>query len=97
MVITLQIESEVASVLKMIADVYTTFGFTYELALSTRPAKYIGQLEVWDRAEAALRQGSVKLKSLLCDQKFWRKKQQILIAKKKKTSFGERWSRIHYR
>ncbi len=32
------------------------FGLTYKLALSTRPATYLGSLEVWDRAEASLTQ-----------------------------------------
>jgi threonyl-tRNA synthetase len=35
-------------------DVYTTFGMTYKLELSTRPKKALGEKELWDRAEAAL-------------------------------------------
>jgi threonyl-tRNA synthetase len=34
--------------------VYDTFGMTYKLELSTRPAKALGDKELWDRAEAAL-------------------------------------------
>ena len=30
------------------------FGLTYKLALSTRPTTFLGSLDVWDRAEAAL-------------------------------------------
>ncbi|MCL7034358.1 hypothetical protein MKW94_005362 [Papaver nudicaule] len=35
-------------------EVYDIFGFTFELELSTRPEKYIGEIEVWDKAEGAL-------------------------------------------
>lgn len=37
-------------------DVYSLFGFTYNLVLSTRPEKFLGTIEVWDQAEAALAQ-----------------------------------------
>ena len=40
--------------LDMLAEVYEVFGLTYKLALSTRPKGYLGTLEMWDRAEAAL-------------------------------------------
>ena len=53
-----QVQREVASVLQMVRDVYEVFGFTFELALSTRPAKFIGSTETWDLAENALRQGT---------------------------------------
>ncbi|RMG97209.1 MAG: threonine--tRNA ligase [Deltaproteobacteria bacterium] len=50
-----QVESEVASVLEMVAHCYETFGFDdVRVELSTRPEKYLGALEDWDRAEAAL-------------------------------------------
>jgi threonyl-tRNA synthetase len=49
-----QIESEVQGVLDMLEAVYGVFGFQYSLALSTRPARYMGEVEVWDRAEKAL-------------------------------------------
>lgn len=51
-----QIEAEVAGVLDMIQECYQTFGFSFELVLSTRPEKFLGQLEVWDQAEVALAQ-----------------------------------------
>jgi threonyl-tRNA synthetase len=35
-------------------DVYTTFGMTYKLELSTRPKKALGEVELWNRAEKAL-------------------------------------------
>jgi threonyl-tRNA synthetase len=34
--------------------VYGIFGFTFSLELSTRPEKYLGDVETWDRAEASL-------------------------------------------
>lgn len=49
-----QIESEVVAALNFMKDVYDTFGMSYKLELSTRPAKALGDIELWDRAEAAL-------------------------------------------
>ena len=49
-----QVLKEVSSVLAMLAEVYKVFGLTYKLALSTRPEGYLGTLEQWDAAEAAL-------------------------------------------
>lgn len=49
-----QIESEVLGALNFMKDVYDTFGMTYRLELSTRPKKALGELELWERAEAAL-------------------------------------------
>ena len=45
---------EVSAVLEMLSEVYAVFGLTYKLALSTRPEGYLGQLDQWDKAEAAL-------------------------------------------
>lgn len=49
-----QIEKEIALALKIIDEVYEVFGFQYDIELSTRPADYMGDLELWDQAEAAL-------------------------------------------
>lgn len=49
-----QIESEVIELISFIDRMYSMFGLTYNIELSTRPEKYIGEIEVWDRAEAAL-------------------------------------------
>ncbi|KAI7757002.1 hypothetical protein M8C21_003379, partial [Ambrosia artemisiifolia] len=49
-----QIKAEVKSVLEFISYAYNIFGFTFELKLSTRPEKYLGDLETWDKAEKAL-------------------------------------------
>lgn len=49
-----QIEEEVKGSLEFMKSVYTTFGMTYKLELSTRPKKALGDVALWDRAEAAL-------------------------------------------
>jgi threonyl-tRNA synthetase len=50
-----QIESEVVRLINFIDRIYKVFGLTYSIELSTRPEKkYIGDIEVWNRSEAAL-------------------------------------------
>ena len=50
-----QIESEVVRLINFIDRVYSVFGLSYAIELSTRPEKkYIGSVEIWDKAEAAL-------------------------------------------
>ena len=50
-----QIESEVTSCIKIVYDIYSTFGFqNIQVKLSTRPEKRIGADDMWDRAEAGL-------------------------------------------
>lgn len=49
-----QIEAEVIGSLEFMKSVYTTFGMSYKLELSTRPKKALGDMALWDRAEAAL-------------------------------------------
>ncbi|CDS08721.1 hypothetical protein LRAMOSA10082 [Lichtheimia ramosa] len=53
-----QIASEIASCLSFVDRVYKAFKFPhYELTLSTRPeSNYMGSLEEWNNAEAALKQ-----------------------------------------
>lgn len=55
-----QIESEIKGCLDFLRTVYTVFGFTFKLNLSTRPEKFLGEPEVWDQAEKVVR-GSVGL------------------------------------
>lgn len=51
-----QIGEQISQVIKFIVNMYKTFGFhDYKMELSTRPEKYIGTLEMWDRAENALK------------------------------------------
>eukprot|EP00246_Nothoceros_aenigmaticus_P001908 TRINITY_DN12591_c0_g1_i1.p1 TRINITY_DN12591_c0_g1~~TRINITY_DN12591_c0_g1_i1.p1 ORF type:complete len:679 (-),score=146.34 TRINITY_DN12591_c0_g1_i1:142-1911(-) len=49
-----QVLDEVKGTLDFMEYAYTIFGFTFELALSTRPEKYLGDPATWDRAEKAL-------------------------------------------
>jgi threonyl-tRNA synthetase len=50
-----QIASEVEGLLRLVQDVYRDFGLSYAAKLSTRPEKFIGEIALWDHAEAALR------------------------------------------
>ncbi|KAL0799743.1 hypothetical protein Bca101_054918 [Brassica carinata] len=50
-----QVSGELKRALEFVDYVYTKFGFTYyDLKLSTRPEKYLGDLATWDRAERDL-------------------------------------------
>ena len=49
-----QIEQEIALALKIIDEVYKIFGFEYGVELSTRPDDFMGEIELWDEAEASL-------------------------------------------
>lgn len=49
-----QVKAEVSSFLKMLGEVYKVFGLEYSLALSTRPEGYLGEIELWEKAEKAL-------------------------------------------
>ncbi len=51
-----QIEEEVIGVLDLMILFLSTFGFDdYEIYLSTRPDKFVGDADVWDRATDALK------------------------------------------
>ncbi|XP_040569229.1 threonine--tRNA ligase 1, cytoplasmic isoform X3 [Lepeophtheirus salmonis] len=49
-----QIKDEMKGALDFLKAVYHTFGFSYNLALSTRPEKFMGDPSVWDQAEKDL-------------------------------------------
>ena len=50
-----QIGEEVSRIIRLYDEVYSIFGLNYHIELSTRPEEnYIGDIEVWDRAEADL-------------------------------------------
>jgi threonyl-tRNA synthetase len=51
-----QLHEEISSIIAFVKDVMSLFGFEYELEISTRPEKYIGTLETWDKAEEALKE-----------------------------------------
>lgn len=49
-----QIEREIEQVLSLVHDIYSSFGFQYKVELSTRPEKYMGELDKWNAAEESL-------------------------------------------
>jgi threonyl-tRNA synthetase len=50
-----QIEEEYERIFEICDRFYDVFGLSYRLRLSTRPDDFLGELETWERAEAALR------------------------------------------
>jgi threonyl-tRNA synthetase len=51
-----QLDAELESFIAMTREVYSAFGFDQiEVTLQTRPKKFLGRLELWEAAEAALR------------------------------------------
>jgi threonyl-tRNA synthetase len=57
-----QIADEVARFVKLLDKVYAAFGLKYQAKLSTRPPQRIGTDDLWDRAEAALKQALETMK-----------------------------------
>ncbi|CCF56422.1 hypothetical protein KAFR_0B01230 [Kazachstania africana CBS 2517] len=49
-----QIESEIENIFDFLKFVYGVFGFEFKMELSTRPEKYVGELETWNAAEKKL-------------------------------------------
>ncbi len=49
-----QIEGEITNVMKLVDEVYKTFGLSYTVELSTMPESHIGEVEEWEQAETAL-------------------------------------------
>lgn len=49
-----QIEQEIANIFEFLKYIYGVFGFEFKMELSTRPEKYVGELETWNNAEAKL-------------------------------------------
>ncbi|MDA9668082.1 threonine--tRNA ligase [Pseudomonadota bacterium] len=57
-----QIESETASFIALLSNIYTDLGFdTFDIKLSTRPEVRVGSDEVWDKSENALESAIKKL------------------------------------
>nr|XP_054113166.1 threonine--tRNA ligase 2, cytoplasmic isoform X1 [Callithrix jacchus] len=46
-----QIEEEIKGCLQFLQSVYSTFGFSFQLNLSTRPENFLGEIEMWNEAE----------------------------------------------
>ena len=55
-----QIESEIINLMHLISEVYSLFGFTYTVELSTRPEDSMGSDEDWNLAEGALKKALEK-------------------------------------
>jgi threonyl-tRNA synthetase len=51
-----QIRSEVVEVIRFVDDTLKMFDMSFEVELSTRPEKCIGDIAIWDQAEQALRE-----------------------------------------
>lgn len=51
---TEQIGTEIAGVFDLLKKMYGIFGFEFKMELSTRPEKYVGDLETWNSAEEKL-------------------------------------------
>lgn len=53
-----QLQEEIRNVLKLARKILQDFGFTnYEVKLSTRPVKFVGEAKLWDEAEKILAAG----------------------------------------
>jgi threonyl-tRNA synthetase len=51
-----QVESEIGGVLDLTFEILQAFGFSeYQISLSTRPEKYVGDLDMWEHATASLK------------------------------------------
>lgn len=55
-----QIEEEIKGCLQFLQSVYSTFGFSFQLHLSTRPENFLGETELWDEAETQLQNSLVE-------------------------------------
>ena len=51
-----QIASEIADIMSIADEIYSTFGLSFRAELSTRPDDFMGDIETWDKAEAELRE-----------------------------------------
>ena len=50
-----QIGSEIKNIIEIAKSIYEIFGLDFELTLSTRPDDYMGDIELWNKAEANLK------------------------------------------
>ena len=56
-----QIKDEIKGVVKLIDEVYKTFGFKYSIELSTMPEDHVGELDAWEMATNGLREAIEEL------------------------------------
>lgn len=50
-----QIQSEIVAVIRFVDDTLKLFDMAFDVELSTRPEKFVGEPAVWEQAEAALK------------------------------------------
>ncbi len=50
-----QIEDEIKDIMNLVDEIYSAFGLTYRAEFSTRPDDFMGDIEVWNKAEASLK------------------------------------------
>jgi threonyl-tRNA synthetase len=50
-----QIEEQIIEVIDFVDKIMSTFGFEYKMMISTKPEKAVGDAEVWEKSEAALK------------------------------------------
>jgi threonyl-tRNA synthetase len=50
-----QVQDEIRQLLELVDHFYSVFGLQYSMKLSTRPEPFMGAIEQWDTAEAALK------------------------------------------
>ena len=51
-----QLHQEILNIINFVRDTMKIFNFEYEMEISTRPEKFIGALEDWDKAETILKE-----------------------------------------
>lgn len=57
-----QMVEEIGNVIQLFEEIYSVFGLQYHIELSTRPLeKYIGTVEIWDKAEKALADACIRV------------------------------------
>jgi len=54
------VPSEIEAAIDLADHIYSVFGFKYRVELSTRPEKFMGEIEKWDEAEKILEDALVK-------------------------------------
>ncbi|MFA6073728.1 MAG: threonine--tRNA ligase [Candidatus Woesearchaeota archaeon] len=87
-----QMEKEIIDLLSFTKYIYTeVFNFEYEVMLSTRPEKFMGQIDLWNKAEAALinalEKSNITFKLNEGDGAFYGPKVDIMI----KDALGRMW------
>ncbi|RDU62467.1 threonine--tRNA ligase [Helicobacter sp. MIT 14-3879] len=51
-----QIKNEIVNIVKFASKIMDTFNFKYEMEISTKPSKYIGNDDIWEKSTNALKE-----------------------------------------